>query len=594
MRLSKLRMPLAVTLGIGILFWSVGIQGQTRGSGNGGYGQALVVQQGTVINVKMDSTLNSRDSHVGDKFTATVTIPVYVNGRTAIPAGSIVEGRVTQVTPAKRGSKSGTIAVDFDDIIFPNGSRQQLTGSLTAADSADRRRISNEGQVSGDNGKRSIVFIGGGGAVGAVLGGIAGGGTGALLGGVLGAGAGVAAVMLQKGEEAEVRQGTPFGIQLNQDLPVGDENVGEGGRQPDYDPQRDNSTPDARGAQEPPPDSQAPPRGSQAGPPDSSSQAEPPDSSIAQPPRRSGDSAAQPPSQPEPDLPLSSPEMMKRAQEALQDQGYYEGEIDGVASPRTSNALRTYQRDHKLPETGDLDPATAKSLGITGRQQASAAQAQEPPQSSGDYGRQDTQTQTGQQGDSSIAYPRRNSQSSSALPPDYNSGSRQPDSGYSGSNSGYGRRDRRASGDYGTRPGVTYGGTGNGGAADVETGRTLRRQSEDLLAQYQRMIGVQTGGRGVQVERAQYSEPEMSLLFAFNDFANSARLYSDMSASMDPASLHNLVLALAREARRTDRILTTSNIQAAQSLSAKWDAIRQNVLRLMDSQNITAADIEEK
>ena len=36
-----------------------------------------------------------------------------------IPAGAIVEGRVTQVTPAKRMSKSGTIAIDFDELGFP-------------------------------------------------------------------------------------------------------------------------------------------------------------------------------------------------------------------------------------------------------------------------------------------------------------------------------------------------------------------------------------------------------------------------------------------------------------------------------------------
>jgi hypothetical protein len=54
------------------------------------------------------------------------------------------------------------------------------------------------------------------------------------------------------------------------------------------------------------------------------------------------------------------------------------------------------------------------------------------------------------------------------------------------------------------------------------------------------------------------------------------------------------VLALAREARRTDRVVTTSTSQAAASLAARWDNIRQDVLRLMDSQSLTAADIEEK
>src|SRR5438309_2741444 len=146
----------------------------------------------TVISVQMNNTLSSRTSRVGDKFVATVTVPVYVNGQTVIPAGSVIEGRLTQVTPAKRMSRSGTIAIDFDDLVFPNGTRVDLVGGLTSTDPQTRRRIDDEGRVSAEGGKRAPVFIGGGGAIGAVLGGIAGGGKGAVLGGVAGAGAGVA------------------------------------------------------------------------------------------------------------------------------------------------------------------------------------------------------------------------------------------------------------------------------------------------------------------------------------------------------------------------------------------------------------------
>lgn len=128
----------------------------------------------TVISVQINGTLSSRTARVGDKFTATVTVPVYVDGRTVIPAGSIVEGRVTQVTPAKRMNRSGTIGIDFDALVFPNGTAISLVGSLTSDDPETRRRIDDESRVSGESNKRPSVFIGGGGAIGAVLGGIAG------------------------------------------------------------------------------------------------------------------------------------------------------------------------------------------------------------------------------------------------------------------------------------------------------------------------------------------------------------------------------------------------------------------------------------
>jgi len=151
--------------------------------------QSWTLPPDTVISVQMNGALSSRTARVGDKFTATVTVPVYVNGRTVIPAGSIIEGRVTQVTPAKRMNRSGTIGIDFDDLLFPNGSRAGLVGSLTSDDPETRKRIDDESRVSGQGNNHPAVFIGGGGAIGAVLGGFAGGGKGAVLGGVAGAGA---------------------------------------------------------------------------------------------------------------------------------------------------------------------------------------------------------------------------------------------------------------------------------------------------------------------------------------------------------------------------------------------------------------------
>src|SRR5262245_7414154 len=89
---------------------------------------AATIPEGTVISLRMDDNLSSRTSHVGDKFTATVTIPVYVGGTAVIPAGAVVEGAVTGVTPARRMSKSGTISVGFDTLVFPNGSRIKING----------------------------------------------------------------------------------------------------------------------------------------------------------------------------------------------------------------------------------------------------------------------------------------------------------------------------------------------------------------------------------------------------------------------------------------------------------------------------------
>ena len=50
------------------------------------------------------------------------------------------------------------------------------------------------------------------------------------------------------------------------------------------------------------------------------------------------------------------------AQQRLKDRGYYAGPVDGAMGPRTTAALRAYQRDHGLSVTGRLDSPTASAL----------------------------------------------------------------------------------------------------------------------------------------------------------------------------------------------------------------------------------------
>ena len=171
------------------------------------------------LRARMNSTINSKTARVGDTFTANVTEPVYSNnGVMVIPSGSRLTGRVDAVVPARKGGKPGTIDVSFTQLRLPNGIVRRINGSLTDLDSDDARSTA-EGTATGDRMKhRKIIFIGGGGAGGAVLGGAIGGGKGALIGGLLGAGAGLLGERMTKGENAEVRSGTEFGVILNQPI----------------------------------------------------------------------------------------------------------------------------------------------------------------------------------------------------------------------------------------------------------------------------------------------------------------------------------------------------------------------------------------
>jgi peptidoglycan hydrolase-like protein with peptidoglycan-binding domain len=567
----------------------------------------------TVISVQMNGTLSSRTARVGDKFNATVTVPVYVNGRTVIPAGSIIEGRVTQVTPAKRMNRSGTIGIDFDDLVFPNGARVGLVGSLTSDDPETRRRIDDESRVSGEGNKRPSVFIGGGGAIGAVLGGIAGGGKGAVLGGVVGAGAGVAGVLLSKGEEAQVPSGTPFGVQIKQPLIIRESFVLEGApaadipaeQPPDRQPDR-SDRPDARRSQPENPDR--------------------PDVTPREPESRSD---VESPTANAPDLPLSSPEMVRRAQLALKEQGYYEGETDGVMNARTSGALRVYQREHNLPETGDLDPQTAKKLGIAGA--SNIGRTPDRPR--------ETRTESATTSETVLA----NVLSASANRTQQGAISvlinTQANTGgwrwfgeqlVNGDTLEVYARAVRPTGmvtqaltrgriELTVREGVEYvrrvvihsaggdqvimlGGRTDAGmepsapaVVAASSASNLQRKAEDLLAEYQRVYGVRMTGSGVELDNAgQYREAEIELLFAIDGFANAAQLYARLASSLrDRQSMRGATLAMARQARRTDRVISTTTSRAADSLAARWDSVRQDVLKLMQAHSINSSEIED-
>jgi peptidoglycan hydrolase-like protein with peptidoglycan-binding domain len=53
---------------------------------------------------------------------------------------------------------------------------------------------------------------------------------------------------------------------------------------------------------------------------------------------------------------------IKQAQEALQTQGLYHGQLDGKMGPQTRNAVAQFQKEKGLKQTAQLDPQTMNDL----------------------------------------------------------------------------------------------------------------------------------------------------------------------------------------------------------------------------------------
>ena len=62
---------------------------------------------------------------------------------------------------------------------------------------------------------------------------------------------------------------------------------------------------------------------------------------------------------------LPPDQVVANVQAALQQQGYYQGDVDGLLGPLTREAIAGYQADHGLYTTSAIDQPTLESLGMT-------------------------------------------------------------------------------------------------------------------------------------------------------------------------------------------------------------------------------------
>lgn len=169
--------------------------------------------------LRMNQRLSSETARAGDRFKTTVVTPVYAGGIEVVPAGSVVEGRVVSATPARSRGREGQIAVAFDALLLPDGTRHPIDGVMTELQDEKGGAVDEENHITGRSSEtQQIIFVGGGGVGGAVLGGAIGGGKGAAIGAIIGAGAGVAGSILKKGYEAEVKSGTEIGMIINEPM----------------------------------------------------------------------------------------------------------------------------------------------------------------------------------------------------------------------------------------------------------------------------------------------------------------------------------------------------------------------------------------
>ena len=169
---------------------------------------AFQVPEDTALRIRLDDTLTSVDSQVGDPFSATVVEQgEYRNAR--------VYGHVTEIDMSGRVKGRTSMMLRFDRLIMPDGSRARIHAEIVELYHAPSgEKVDVEGAIeSGSRARKSIEHTVIGAGAGALLGGIFGGGKGAGIGSIIGGAGGLGTtafhghqkITLHSGQEMLIR-----------------------------------------------------------------------------------------------------------------------------------------------------------------------------------------------------------------------------------------------------------------------------------------------------------------------------------------------------------------------------------------------------
>jgi hypothetical protein len=173
---------------------------------SGGSSAAAEVLAGTNLVVRLIDDVDSQRDSIGQTFKASLDEPLMLGERTLIPRNADVLLKLTE--DKQSGKISGRTELTLDVVSV------QVNGRMVDVATEEVSR------ASGSRTSKSGQVIGGGTALGAIIGAIAGGGKGAAIGALSGAAAGGAVQVMTKGEKVKIPSETRLTFTLQQPLHI--------------------------------------------------------------------------------------------------------------------------------------------------------------------------------------------------------------------------------------------------------------------------------------------------------------------------------------------------------------------------------------
>lgn len=161
-----------------------------------------LVPVGTDLKVRINDTLSSKESRVGDRFTATVIDPSRFDE-------ARLTGHISSIQKSGKVKGRTSMNLAFDSVELRDGRRGVLHGYVTRVYGNDSGRADNEGGIeSGSRTNQTIKRTGIAAGAGAIIGAIAGGGKGAAIGLIVGGAGGAGSLAIKGSKELKIESGT--------------------------------------------------------------------------------------------------------------------------------------------------------------------------------------------------------------------------------------------------------------------------------------------------------------------------------------------------------------------------------------------------
>jgi hypothetical protein len=177
---------------------------------------AAEIPKGAHVLLSMMNSINTRTAQEGDYVYLHTSTPISVDGQIVAPVNSYVQGVVTMSKRSGRVTGRAELSIRLETITLPSGKVFKFSPHLAAVDSGEngQKVESPENTIKqspsrGQDAKQIAILAGSGGAIGGLA---DRSWKGAGIGAGIGSGVGLATVLLSRGKEVDLQQGTTLDV----------------------------------------------------------------------------------------------------------------------------------------------------------------------------------------------------------------------------------------------------------------------------------------------------------------------------------------------------------------------------------------------